>query len=218
MASFTTLFGRRTAYKVVPTPFRTSKSSTARYHGLRIQWAAALCLAVFFSSHTLAFPLLDELDELPEPTAAPDLAEVLLLDTKVPAFLDGGRWTMLEPEENELRRRASAAGPVTTTFAITVPMSTSTATGIASDSDDSGSKSSSPSKTSASATSSTATATSSQSSLPSPFDGGLSNNFTSTSCPTFINNMLADAEFQACYPVSLLLQVRMDPRICSTKG
>lgn len=171
-----------------------------------------------FASHTLAYPLLDEVDELPEPTAAPDLADILLLDTQIPALLDEGRWTMMEPEENELRRRASTAGPVTTTFAITVPMTTSTATSTASDTDDSSSKSSSHSETSASAASSTATATTSQSSLPSPFEGGLSNNFTSTTCPTFINNMLADAEFQACYPVSLLLQVRTDTHIWPSKG
>lgn len=160
-----------------------------------------MSLAVSFASRTLASPLLDE---LPEPTAAPDLAETLLLDTQVPAVLDQGVWAMAEPkekgEENGFWRRASAQSTVTTTFAITI--STATAASTASDSDDSSSGSS------ASATSSTATTTTTaaQSALPSPFDGGLSNNFTSTTCPTFINNMLADPEFQACYPVSLLIQ------------
>jgi hypothetical protein len=45
--------------------------------------------------------------------------------------------------------------------------------------------------------------------LPSPFDGGITSNFTSTTCPTFFDNMLADPELQKCYPVSLMLQVRL---------
>lgn len=110
---------------------------------------------------------------------------------------------MVEPaekgEEIGFWRRASAQSTVTTTFAITI--STATAASTASDSDDS---SSGPSATSSTAT--TTTTTAAQSALPSPFDGGLSNNFTSTTCPTFINNMLADPVFQACYPVSLLIQ------------
>ncbi|ROW12732.1 hypothetical protein VMCG_00478 [Cytospora schulzeri] len=203
MASFNAILGQSTAYKATGPPIRTSKSSsTVYYHRPRITWATVLlCLAVSFTSHTLAFPLFDE---LPEPTAAPYLAETLLLDTQIPTLLDQGIWTMLEPEENELRRRASVESTITTTFG--VPRPTSTATTTVSGSDDSSSKSSTHTKTSASTTSSTATATTSTSSLPSPFDGGLSNNFTSTTCPTFINNMLADPEFQACYPVSLLIQ------------
>ncbi|KAK7740583.1 hypothetical protein SLS53_005428 [Cytospora paraplurivora] len=197
MTSSTTLFGNPTVRKAAP--LRTSDSSTARYHRPRIQWAAALCLAASLSSHALATPLLAG---LAEPTAAPDLAETLLLDTQVPALLDHGMWTMLEPAE--LRRRASVASSVTTTFEITVPSTTSAAMST----DDSGLESPSDAETSvsASATTSTVTATTSSSSLPSPFDGGLSNNFTTKTCPTFINDMLADAEFQACYPVSLLIQ------------
>lgn len=201
MASSSTLLDPRTAHDAVPQ--RTPIPSTASHHKPRIQWATALCLAASFASHTLASPLFDE---LPMPTAAPVLAETLLLDTQIPALNDQGRWTMLDPEENELRRRAAAASSVTTTFEITVPVSTSTATGTASSSDDTSSGSSSDA-TSASSKTSTATATTSTSSLPSPFDGGLSNNFTTTTCPTFIDNMLADAEFQACYPISLLIQV-----------
>ncbi|ROW15014.1 hypothetical protein VPNG_03312 [Cytospora leucostoma] len=197
MTTSTTLFGNLTVREAAA--LRASNSSTARYHRPRIQWAAALCLAASLTSHALATPILAE---LPEPTAAPDLAETLLLDTQVPALLDHGMWTMLEPAE--LRRRASVASSVTTTFEITVPSTTSGATST----DDSGLESPTDAETSvsASATTSTVTATTSSSSLPSPFDGGLSNNFTTKTCPTFINDMLADAEFQACYPVSLLIQ------------
>lgn len=204
MTSSTTLSGNRTAREAAQ--LRASNSSTARGHSRpRIQWAAALCLAASLTSHALATPLLAE---LPEPTAAPDLAETLLLDTQVPALLGHGMWTMLEPAE--LRRRASAASSVTTTFEITVPSTTSGAAST----DASGLESPTDAETSvsasASATTSTMTATTSPSPLPSPFDGGLSNNFTSTTCPTFINDMLADAEFQACYPVSLLIQASAD--------
>lgn len=198
MTSSTTLSGNRTAREAAQ--LRASNSSTARGHSRpRIQWAAALCLAASLTSHALATPLLAG---LPEPTAAPDLAETLLLDTQVPALLGHGMWTMLEPAE--LRRRASAASSVTTTFEITVPSTTSGAAST----DASGLESPTDAETSVSA--SAMTATTSPSPLPSPFDGGLSNNFTSTTCPTFINDMLADAEFQACYPVSLLIQASAD--------
>ncbi|KAK0621492.1 hypothetical protein B0T17DRAFT_494094 [Bombardia bombarda] len=42
--------------------------------------------------------------------------------------------------------------------------------------------------------------------LPSPLDGSLSSNFTTSSCPAFINSFLADPTFQQCYPFSLLLE------------
>lgn len=198
MTSSTTLSGNRTAREAAQ--LRASNSSTARGHSRpRIQWAAALCLAAPLTSHALATPLLAG---LPEPTAAPDLAETLLLDTQVPALLGHGMWTMVEPAE--LRRRASAASSVTTTFEITVPSTTSGAAST----DASGLESPTDAETSVSA--SAMTATTSPSPLPSPFDGGLSNNFTTTTCPTFVNDMLADAEFQACYPVSLLIQASAD--------
>lgn len=44
-------------------------------------------------------------------------------------------------------------------------------------------------------------------SLPQPFDGGLGNNFTQPSCPTFINAFLRNETFNSCLPFSLLLQV-----------
>lgn len=154
----------------------SSTSNTARHHRPRIQWSTALCLVLSLASSALATRT--TIDELPEPTRAPDLAQALLLDTHIPV-LDQGKWTMMEPAENELRRRATAGGSVTTTFEITISPSA------------------------------TATSTTSSSPLPSPFDGGISSNFTSTSCPTFFESMLADPELQACYPVSMMLQVRL---------
>ncbi|KAH8752573.1 hypothetical protein F5883DRAFT_608322 [Diaporthe sp. PMI_573] len=132
----------------------------------------ALALVLSLASPALAYTTIDE---LPEPTRAPELAEALLLDTHIPV-LDQGGWTMMDPAENELRRRATAAPSVTTTFEITISPSA------------------------------TATSTTSASPLPSPFDGGITSNFTSTTCPTFFDNMLADPELQKCYPVSLMLQ------------
>jgi len=49
---------------------------------------------------------------------------------------------------------------------------------------------------------------SSNSPLPQPFDTSLGNNFTNTACPNFFDSFLSDANFQQCYPFSLLLQVR----------
>lgn len=159
----------------------TAPSSTARHHRPRIQWPMALGLALSLASPALAYKAHTTIDELPEPTKAPYLAEALLLDTHIPV-LDQGRWTTMDPAENELRRRATAAPSVTTTFEITISQPT------------------------------TATSTTSASPLPSPFDGGITSNFTSTTCPTFFDNMLADPELQECYPVSLMLQVRPQSR------
>ena len=43
--------------------------------------------------------------------------------------------------------------------------------------------------------------------LPHPFDTSLGNNFTAISCPTFFNTFLTNDTFNACLPLSLLLQV-----------
>lgn len=136
----------------------------------------ALGIVFLLASPALAYKTHATIDELPEPTKAPYLAEALLLDTHVPV-LDQGRWTTMDPAENELRRRATAAPSVTTTFEITISHSTTPAT-----------------------------STTMASPLPSPFDGGITSNFTSTTCPTFFDNMLADPQLQECYPVSLMLQ------------
>ena len=44
------------------------------------------------------------------------------------------------------------------------------------------------------------------SALPSPFDSSLGSNFTSQACPDFFESFLSNTTFQACVPVSLLLQ------------
>lgn len=46
--------------------------------------------------------------------------------------------------------------------------------------------------------------------LPKPFDTGLGNNFTTSSCPAFFKNFLSDDAFNDCVPLSLLLQVSLD--------
>lgn len=61
--------------------------------------------------------------------------------------------------------------------------------------------------TASAAAPSTPTSTSSDNSpVPSPFDTSLGTNFTSSSCPTFFTNFLANSTFQQCTPLSLLLQ------------
>lgn len=46
--------------------------------------------------------------------------------------------------------------------------------------------------------------------LPRPFDTGLGNNFTTSSCPAFFRDFLSDDAFNECVPLSLLLQVSLD--------
>ena len=52
--------------------------------------------------------------------------------------------------------------------------------------------------------------TASSSSFPEPFDGGLGNNFTASSCSLFFQNFLNDPKYQQCHAVSLLLVVCTD--------
>lgn len=191
------------------------------------RWATALGLMACLASVARASQALDELpdptavayvelaplDDLwyrrPKHTPAPVAAVVLqdedqqqlLLDTRVP-YRDGAAWTMLHPQDgHDLRRRAlTGAESVTTTFEITISAPTTTTL-----------QSSTTAVSATTTTSPAATPTSSP--LPTFFDGGLSNNFTAESCPAFIDSMLAAEEFNACYPVSLLLQVSADPHL-----
>ncbi|KAI4786363.1 hypothetical protein E4T44_13899, partial [Aureobasidium sp. EXF-8845] len=48
--------------------------------------------------------------------------------------------------------------------------------------------------------------TASSDALPRPFDAGLGNNFTTSSCPIFFKQFLSDNTFNECVPLSFLLQ------------
>jgi len=81
--------------------------------------------------------------------------------------------------------------------------------------DDDNPTSSRTSSTGAGAKASTSTApassssTSQNSALPRPFDSSLGNNFTASSCPDFFESFLSNSTFNACNPLSLLLQVSL---------
>ncbi|THW79661.1 hypothetical protein D6D18_09277 [Aureobasidium pullulans] len=60
--------------------------------------------------------------------------------------------------------------------------------------------------TSSSASSISAATSGSSDALPRPFDTGLGNNFTTSTCPTFFKTFLSDETFNECVPLSLLLQ------------
>lgn len=49
--------------------------------------------------------------------------------------------------------------------------------------------------------------------LPRPFDTSLGSNFTSASCPNFFSSFLGNSTFTSCLPLSLLLQVSLDPSL-----
>jgi hypothetical protein len=75
-----------------------------------------------------------------------------------------------------------------------------------------------PSSTKGAAASATSVSTDPQSTganLPMPFDANLGSNFTSTTCPTFFNDLLSNSTFQNCHPLSLLLQVGHAACVCS---
>lgn len=110
-----------------------------------------------------------------------------MIDTRV-RYWEDGTWKLRHPQEDELRKRDA----ITVTLEISVSTASTTFA--------------------SSTTTPTSSATSSETAAPSPlptfFDGALSSNFTEASCPIFINDMIAAEAFQACYPISLLLQVR----------
>ncbi|KAI1337807.1 hypothetical protein F5Y15DRAFT_144701 [Xylariaceae sp. FL0016] len=115
------------------------------------------------------------LDSPPRPTET-----ALLIDTRIPVFVDG-HWQIMSEEDHRQLHVRGAASNVGATTTIAIDVSTVTAD----------------------PTSTTTTA----SPLPSPFDGALSANFSNDdACPDFINNFLANSTFQSCYPVSILLQ------------
>ncbi|KAI8634839.1 hypothetical protein F5Y19DRAFT_469889 [Xylariaceae sp. FL1651] len=126
------------------------------------------------------------LDHLPHSTetaaATATAAETLLIDTRIPVFIDGHWQIMSDDEHRELRRREAApkeSTPTTTEVEIDVSSITTEAT----------------------------TTTTVASPLPSPFDGALAANFSADDkCPEFLNDFLSNSTFKSCYPVSLLLQ------------
>ncbi|KAI1117072.1 hypothetical protein F5Y14DRAFT_448458 [Nemania sp. NC0429] len=127
--------------------------------------------------------------------------EILLIDTRIPVFIDGHWRIMSDEEHRELRRREAAPkeeAPKETSSTATATTTTTTTTEVVVD----------VSKITDSSASDPVSSTSAAASpLPSPFDGALAANFsTGQSCPNFINAFLSNATFKACYPVSLLLQ------------
>ncbi|PSR94277.1 hypothetical protein BD289DRAFT_363844 [Coniella lustricola] len=140
--------------------------------------------------------------------------EALLVDTRT-RVKEGGVWTALHAQEHELRKRKTSAtteDETTSVFSISVKTETST-TPASSETSSADSNSETATKSATTATSSTSvaaaaatTTTTTSSTLPTFFDGALSDTNVSATCPGFINNMIAAAEFQACYPVSLLME------------
>lgn len=74
------------------------------------------------------------------------------------------------------------------------------------DDDDDSSTTLVPRRTSTTTTTAADTASSSAS-IPQPFDTALGSNFSSSTCPSFINSFLDNSTFVGCVPLSLLLQV-----------
>ncbi|KAI1085642.1 hypothetical protein F5B20DRAFT_519166 [Whalleya microplaca] len=154
----------------------SSNPAVSHHHRSRIHMAVIFLIISCWISLTTAISL----------DHPPRAAETqLLIDTRIPVFLNG-RWQIMSEEEHRqlLHRRAEtdSAGSSTTTYevgvstATTVPTTTSVADGP----------------------------------LPSPFDGALAANFSGDdgggSCPAFLSSLLKNSTFQSCYPISLLLK------------
>ncbi|OBT40936.1 hypothetical protein VE00_09563 [Pseudogymnoascus sp. WSF 3629] len=121
---------------------------------------------------------------------------IVLLDTRPPPKVGGG-WDLGSSYSGGLMRRGGVElvmrkeeGESTTTSA---PSKTST-------------KSSSSVSSSTTDSVATAAPTNTTADLPKPFDSNIGADFAVEACPVFIASFLANPEFQACYPVSLLLE------------
>ncbi|KAI1815284.1 hypothetical protein GGS20DRAFT_353176 [Poronia punctata] len=120
-------------------------------------------------------------------TTTTEIDSFLLIDTRIPVFVEG-RWRIMSEEETisgDLYRRGGGGGG-------------GGSGGSGGREDD---EKDEPTSTKDD------TPTESASPLPSPFDGALAANFSNDqTCPNFINAFLSDPTFKSCYPVSLLLQ------------
>jgi hypothetical protein len=67
-----------------------------------------------------------------------------------------------------------------------------------------------PKRAASTSSSAPSVSTASSDALPRPFDAGLGNNFTTSSCPIFLKQFLSDNTFNECVPLSFLLQVSLD--------
>ncbi|KAI1107214.1 hypothetical protein F4804DRAFT_329503 [Jackrogersella minutella] len=141
------------------------------YHKLWIQMAVIVLIISCWIPRAAAISLEDS----PRSTET-----TLLVDTRIPIFVNGQWQIMSEDEHRQLVPRQ----PETQTYKIDVSTATAESTGAA-----------------------TAAAISP---LPTPFDGALAANFSGDdgggSCLDFINSFLADPTFQDCYPLSMLLK------------
>ncbi|TVY21841.1 hypothetical protein LARI1_G000223 [Lachnellula arida] len=185
-----------------------SRNKHARFHRRRSVWSYHLIL---FTLLICCLPLCSaslysEIEEqLVEPSEDLDVQEsigsalerlaksgVILVDQSPhPRPLDADTESEYGVSSNDLRRRDDPSSNESTSS--TSPKSTAQ-------------QSSSSPTTTTSAAAGIATATSgSMSALPTPFDSGFSSNISAT-CSSFMNDMLANAEFKQCVPFSLLLQ------------
>lgn len=160
-----------------------------------------LFLSLVIASLVLASPE-PALAFLPAQITAPAMIppmDALLIDDRTPTMIKG-RWTMVPPGDNELKRRDEDGITLTPS---TVVKATAT--------DD---------QTTLTISVTTPAATSDVASpLPSPFDTSLAFNFTSNdgaSCPRFINGLLTNQNFKKCYPLSMLLQVSLATAMTQT--
>ncbi|KAI0013614.1 hypothetical protein F4779DRAFT_640083 [Xylariaceae sp. FL0662B] len=151
-----------------------SNPVVSHHHRSRIHMAVIFLTISSWVSLTTAISL----DHPPQPAETQ-----LLIDTRIPVFLNG-RWQIMSEEEHRqlLRRRAeSDSGDVsTTTYEVDVSTATASPT----------------------------TTTIADGPLPSPFDGALAANFSGDdgggSCPAFISSLLKNSTFQS-WPTELQL-------------
>ncbi|KAL1888575.1 hypothetical protein Cpir12675_006120 [Ceratocystis pirilliformis] len=181
-------------------------------------WSAAF--VALASQSTLASPVTASGPEITVPSSTVELPPfitpaafdyhdygddtLLAVDTVRPIRIDG-QWKLVDDVEWELRKRTvdDSSGSTSSSAIVSVAESSATATDL-----DKFATTSSTAILSATAAQ-LSTMTSGDFALPSPMDENLNYNFTTNggkSCPAFLNSLLNDEQFTACYPISMLLK------------
>jgi hypothetical protein len=194
-----------------------ARPSLSRAHSAVFLLAVTACLAPAVS----ALPQEAMPPQVTPPSVLQDAAVQPEVDLAMPISSYLGS-TTFEPQQHDLFRRQSRdedeEEDADEDEDTTSSRSTSTRTSSTQNNEDSTTAAGESSGTTQTQPSSTQTSTTSSASasptaispdLPQPFDSYRPSDFRSSggddSCPNFISNLLADSQFRACYPISMLL-------------
>lgn len=187
---------QRRSRALLPSAPSVNPAVTHRHHKPRIQWLLFLLMAACYVAVASATSLPAMIT--PPTTAVMPIRTLVVDHEALELGMQDLELIMHGPDELRMVKRDGddedqSPGPSPTTFSTSIaPTANSSVT----------------------STSTSTSAPEASSPLPSPLDSSSAFNFTgtdSTSCPNFVNDMLNSEEFKTCYPLSMLLQVKLFP-------